>query len=513
MAKSETKFLLLFFFSVVILPVNVTGQLMNHYWAQSYNSISTLLSGAVVGEGSGNAAIYYNPSAIVDLEDGNNISVAASIFTFNTYGLKNVMGPGDHITSSNLLVQPQFLSYGVKSPFKKWSFELAVFNRLREDMNLYYAGSEEFEIPELTHIPNRLNRVFSYRNYYTDSWIGLGGGYSYSERLSFGTSLNISISSLKYNYDLSATVYPLLSDTALLDESTALLARNEVSESIDFTNIRLIAKFGATYRFDNANIGMCISLPAIKLFSVGKKASKGVNEVYSPELDPDNDRLNYYIFDHQNGKQLKTNFRLPFSIALGFAYSFTNTKKIYFTSEYFASTGSYKLVDAQMNSNITTDNIYNQLENKNWLTYEFKARPVFNLALGYQWEVKENVLLLMGIRTDFNSIRQSDINSDYLKTGLYSTTSHNYHATTGVKFNLKKHLLIAGTQLTFGRQKDLLQVSNYGSVDNFFDNKEVMPLMGIRERNVRVNQFSISLFLGATLNFESKSSRKSSTIN
>lgn len=507
MAKTKTKFLLpLILLLLFYVPQNTEAQLMNHYWAQSYNSISTLLSGAVVGEGSGNAAIYYNPSAIVDLEDGNNLSVAASIFTYSIYSMTNIMGNGNDVVTSSLVVQPQFLSYGVKSPFKKWSFEVAVFSRIREDMNLYYAGSKDFTLQTQDYSENRLNQVYSYENYYSDSWVGIGGGYKYSDRLSLGISANISVSYLKYKYMLSSTVYPLYADTTLTEE-TALLAQNELSESINFTNIRIITKLGATYKLDKISFGLNINLPAMKLFSVGKKTSKGIKEMYNNLIDPGNTRLDYYVFDSQSGKQLKTNFKLPFSIALGSAYSFGNNRKIFFTAEYFAAIGPYKLVEAQLNTNITTDIVYDQLKNKNWLTYDYRTRAVLNIAIGSQWEIKENLLLLMGFRTDFNGMYRNDLNEDYLNTGLYLTTSNNYHLTGGVKFNFKKHLLIAGTQFTYGHQNNLLQVSNFESVDKFMENKSIMPLMGERKRIVGVNQFSISVFLGATLNFESKAER------
>ncbi len=480
---------------------------MNHYWSQNYNSISTLLSGAVVGGDAGNASIYYNPSGIVDLEEGNNISVAASIFTFNTYGLKNMMGDGKNIVSSNLYVQPQFFSYGVKSPFKKWSFELAVFNRLRENMTLNYAGSDDFVLNDLAQATNRINTVFSYHNYYSDTWVGIGGGYKYSDNLSLGISVNLSFLSFKYNNRLTSSVYPLYADTSLYDSNTALMAENELNESVVFTNIRIISKIGATYKKDKFSFGINISLPALKLFSVGERVSKGLKEIYNQAIDPENNRLDYYIFDSQKGSEVQTKLKLPFSVAIGTTYQLLNNAKLYFTAEYFDGKGAYKLVNAQIKTDITTDIIYEKLKNKDWLSYQTSTRPVLNVALGYQWQIKPDVLFLMGFRTDLNSLRRSDVDADYLSASMYSTTTNLFHATGGVKFSLKKHLLIAGTQFSFGRQTNALQISNYKSSEDFIESNNIMPLLGNREKLARINQFSISVFLGATLNFASKSKK------
>lgn len=488
-----------------MIPFSLKAQIMNHYWSQSYNSISTLLSGAVVGGDAGNASIYYNPSGIVDLEAGNNISVAASIFTFTTYNLKDIMGSGNDIVGSNIYVQPQFFSYGVKSPFKKWSFEVAVYNRLTEDMTLNYAGSEDFILHGVAQSQNKINTVFNYQNYYSDTWVGMGGGYKYSDNLSMGISLNLSFSSLKYKNRLIASVYPLYSDTSAFDSNTALMAENEINESIDFTNIRLISKIGATYKKNKISIGVNITLPALKLFSVGERASKGLKEIYNQAIDPENSRLDYYIFDSQKGSEIQTNFKLPFSLAIGSTYQLLNNTKLYFTTEYFSGISKYKLVDAQIKTDITTDIIYEKLQNKDWLSYQTSNRPVLNVALGYQWQIKPDVLFLMGFRTDINSLRKSDIDVDYLRASLYNATSNIYHATGGVKFILNKHLLIAGTQFSFARKIKVSQLSNFISADDFMEHKNVMPLTGVKENKARINQFSISLFLGATLNFKAKS--------
>jgi len=136
-----------------------------------------------------------------------------------------------------------------------------------------------------------------------------------------------------------------------------------------------------------------------------------------------------------------------------------NNAKVYFTAEYFDGTGEYKLVDAQIKTDITTDIIYEKLKNKDWLSYKISTRPVLNIALGYQWQIKPDVLFMMGLRTDLSSLRRSDVDVDYLSASMYSTTTNLYHATGGVKFTLNKHLLIAGTQFSFGRQTKALQIS------------------------------------------------------
>jgi hypothetical protein len=505
--KKHISFSPIFFIISLMAQNSAQAQLMNHYWSQSYNSISTLLSGAVVGGDAGNAAIYYNPSGIVDLEEGNNISVAASIFTLNTYFFKGIMGDGKNISSTNLYVQPQFFSYGVKSPFRKWSFEIAVFNRIRENMILNFVEGQDFQISSNGTSVGRLSTVYDYENYYSDDWIGLGGGYKYSDNLYLGFSVNVSFSTFKYSNSISATIYPLVADTISGKPNTSVIALNEYQESINFTNIRIITKWGAIYKSDNWTLGLNISLPALKLFSVGKNASRRVLETYSPELNINSDLIDYYIFDSQKAEQLNTDFKLPFSIAIGTVFKLQNNKKLYITAEYFAALKSYKLVDAQKNTGITTDVIYDQLENKDWLTYMYNARSVFNIAFGYQWQIKENVLFLMGLRTDFNNLKNDKLMGYDNTPRIYSTYINIYHATGGVKFTYKKHQLIAGTQFSFGRQTNVAQIANIKSKDDLLGNAGALPLLGVPDNSANITQFSVSLFLGATLNFSGNNSK------
>ena len=54
----KISFLILFLFC----NTNLSSQIMNHYWSTNFNSISSLLGGAVVAGMGDNTSIYYNPA-------------------------------------------------------------------------------------------------------------------------------------------------------------------------------------------------------------------------------------------------------------------------------------------------------------------------------------------------------------------------------------------------------------------------------------------------------------------
>lgn len=191
----------------------------------------------------------------------------------------------------------------------------------------------------------------------------------------------------------------------------------------------------------------------------------------------------------------------PLSIAFGFTYDNQDNKKTFFaTIEYFNEITPYKLVVASENPNITTQENYEKLETKDWLSYAYGAKSVVNVALGYRWDISEDMLILTGFRTDFNYLKNLDYGELSNYNRLQDLVYNVYHITGGGQLTILKINIIAGLQYSYGRKKDQLQLINmadpveYNTVEN-------APLQGTRENTMILNYNKISLFLGATLSF------------
>lgn len=497
-AKLRIFILLLFIFC---FGFGTQAQLMNHYWSQSYNSISSLLSGAVVAGDAGPSSIYYNPATISELTNGTNISLAASFLTMNVYTAYNALGDGIHLQTSNFYVQPQFFSMSFNSPIRKLSLEIATFTRIRERLSFSYGNSDFGNFSETPPATERFTTSYNYKNDYDDSWLGIGGAYTLSSRLSIGLSLLFSASSLKYYHSLSAIFSPDIDSPGDSQENVSYItSENEYFEKITFTNIRFISKIGVSYKVKGWSLGLNFSTPGLNIYTSGKQAERLQKELYIPSEGQDLPD-SYLIYDIQKDDDIKANYKLPFSVALGIIYDMANNnQRFYATIEYFARVKPYKMIEATLNENITTKPIFDELENKDWLSFGYAASPILNLALGYQWLIKKDLLLMMGLRTDFNNTKNADL--EELSTyNMIKTTDYNiYYATGGVQFHLKRHLLVAGTQFSFGYSKNQKQIANFGDVN--YGN--TLPLFGDRQNVMDTYYFAISVFLGATFNFEKK---------
>ncbi len=114
----------------------------------------------------------------------------------------------------------------------------------------------------------------------------------------------------------------------------------------------------------------------------------------------------YEIFSAQKDKQLKANYKYPFAISFGFIGTFKDgLQKLYYTMEYFHGIKPYDMITAEINPNITSPSVYESLPNKDYLTYAYKADPVFNVVIGYSWTINNNLKFVNALRTDFTSIR------------------------------------------------------------------------------------------------------------
>lgn len=475
---------------------------MNHYWGHNFNSISSLLGGAVLAGDAGNTAIFYNPATIGEMQSGNNLSLAANLFSWNFYDFKDALGDGIGLYDDNFLLQPQFISYSYKPKKKGLNISFSGLTRIKEQVEMIYLNSEYKDV--INYIPGdeKYNTTFNYRNDYTDSWIGAALSHDVSNRFSYGISVFASFSSLNYRYNYSAMAESLIET----DSGNYLIrsAAGGYSERVKFTDYRLIAKMGFAYKLSNWRLGLTITAPSWRLFSSGKNAQRIENQVNISRNGLPAGFSDYNIFDGQEKSQLKTNIKMPFSTGLGFIHDLPNKdQKLYVSIEFFAPIKAYKMVDAEINPDITTENVYDTMSNKDWTSYTYAANMVVNLAVGYSWTLSKDLKFMNALRTDFSSINYADL-GEYADYNTIHTTYYNiYHYSGGVEFSIKRNKFIAGGDFAFGYQKNVKQIANFSDPVEY-EEQSGRALQGPIENKMDIYYFGLSIYLGATLNFSKK---------
>jgi hypothetical protein len=485
---------------IFFLPEVIHGQ-SNNYWTRNFNEESSLLSGAVVGGGSGPSAIYYNPASISEVK-ASKLSLNASLFSFDFTNVRNALGEDINIQMSRGNIEPRFISYMLKSKrFKKWSFEVAVLNN--ENLKAENSESVDQQIDILTGLPGdeRYFAGFHYVTSFRDDWIGAGGSVRLNERLCLGASMFVTIKTFNYTNSLNIEAYS--TDESLFDDDFPFYSASfESYEYLKFNDYRLTWKGGFLYQAETFSIGLSITTPSLGgIYSDGKRVTRkekqsNITMPGTGEPVPD-----YLVIDYREKKDVSVSYKTPLSVSAGFIYYSPNRKRTFYSSaEYFFKINTYPMVEASEGKDIGMGPGSSGVIFSEWLTYVNGARPIFNVAQGYSWTLKQGLLLMGGFRTDFNARKNLDYGeySDY--NTVKSINVNLYHMTCGLSWNIFGQDLITGFEYTVGRNKDQRQIASlsdpveYNPVDK-------LALQGQFSNTMKSVYNSISIYFGASFNF------------
>jgi len=474
----------------------------NRYWSQNFNEESSMLCGAVVGGGGGISSIYYNPASISEAEH-SNLSVNASLVALDIFNIKNAVGDGLDLSESSLRIVPRFISFMVKpKKIPRLSMEIVILNREYYDVEFAQAVDQKIDI--LHNLPGdeRYISLFRFHNYYRNDWVGVGGSYNISPHFAMGASMFVQIKSLRYEYLTDIEAYPI-NDTVYVNEHPVPFysASGQDYNFYSFNDYRFIWKLGMMYTAGRVSLGLNINTPSLRIYSDGKRVTRKFKQSNISNPDGSGFLPNILIEDQQSKDELITGRKDPLSIALGITVHGADNRKTYFASvEYFSRIDPYKMITATVNPYITTPQLWSILEPKDWVSIPSGANSVVNLALGYRWEVRDDLLILTGFRTDFNYLMEYDYGelSDYYQP--VDLNFNVYHLTGGGQLTVFGHNIIAGLQYSFGIRSNQTQLINFTDPVEW-NEVEQAALQGTRNNSMNTVYNALSVFFGATFNF------------
>src|ERR1700730_4234935 len=88
--------------------VTVNAQDAN-YWSASYNPSGFLIPGSAVAFTGDSGVLYFNP-ALLAYNTKNSATISGSVYQFNTLSIKDGVGNGLNLRSSNVSVVPVMAS-------------------------------------------------------------------------------------------------------------------------------------------------------------------------------------------------------------------------------------------------------------------------------------------------------------------------------------------------------------------------------------------------------------------
>jgi hypothetical protein len=493
----------LFVVFLFVFPLAALSQSHN-YWTRSFNEESSLLSGAVVGGGSGASAIYYNPANISEVK-ASSLSVNASLFSFDFMKVRNALGDGINLSSTKASVEPRFLSYMIKGKrHPSWSFEVAFLNNENTKSEFIQSVDERLDILSQTPGEERYFAVYRYDNQFRDDWVSIGSSVKISDKLYLGLGIYVIVKSLSYSHTLDIEAYSTQDSigAAYYPSSLAIFQRYQF---LKFNDYRINTKLGVSYKSDRYSFGFCFTSPSVgNIYSDGKRTIHKESQINIYDPATGEPVPSYTIIDYKQKKDMDVSFKTPFSVSAGFTYELADGKRIFYSSvEYFNGLAPYRMVEAEESDDIASGSGFNQMIYTDWLTFVAGARPVFNVSVGYSWTLRDDLLLMAGFRTDFNYQKNVDFGefSEYSK--VQNLDLDLYYITCGLSWNVLGQDIITGLQYSVGRTDGQKQIANLAEPVEYSP-VEHLALQGDPKYNMVSVLNAISVYFGASFNWGSK---------
>jgi hypothetical protein len=467
------------FLILVSSPSGINAQ-DDHYWAQQYGAISTLMGGAMAGGVNDNSAVYYNPGALAFISNPS-LSVDANVYKMDRIRISDGAGEGINLNSAQLSVYPQIIA-GMINMFKnskfRFSYTLLTRNHGNVLMNARYTGQATPADPgnpgsQLTSFVG----VFDYVNQLNEQWFGMGIGYPLSDKIGFGATF---LSSYR------GQTYQLTNYVQEVDYSNAdHIFRTETNdEAVKYSTFKLLVKIGLAYNIHPWKFGLTLTTPSVGLYGEGSVQRQ--NSVIAISENPADMADNFLIMDRKT--DVKVHYKHPLSIAFGADYH-TDKTRVAITAEYFFNIGTYSLMKPDAEpflyppSYADSASIRQQIDS--YLDVENGARPVFNIGIGFTQVLFKQFSLLMGAYTDFSSY-SGKVNTKNLLHGFENFDL--YHVSTGLSYHKQKQTITLGFSYAFTPNQ---KVPPYAVINQDPVNSE----------NVTLSSHSFSIVMGYTYYF------------
>jgi len=386
----------------------------SHYWTNHYGTEAQLLGGLVIGNVSDLSSTYYNPGSMAlssderlvistDAVEFINISIEEraskeieSLYTRPTPGIFAL-----RFWSDSLQINHLAFSYLVRRNFI-FEFE-SVFSDTRE-INQNWPGPELY-----------FGEFYAF-NRLSESWGGITWSRTFSDNVGFGITQYVAVKSHQFREQAIAQA---------TGESNAAASATYIKRW-KYYHVRLLWKMGFVISGDRLSAGITVTTPSIGLFG-SASAFGNISRIIS-DTEP--------LLLSGIREDLDVSYRSPFSIAIGIAYRIARSR-IYISAEYFDHIIPFTVIDGGTTSAAPqTDNLE--------LKFQHNLRQVFNIGLGLQHELTEDVALYTSFSTN-NSGFNPDQPSDMTRSP-YDI----YQLTLGSSFAIYNFKLTLGVGLGFG---------------------------------------------------------------
>lgn len=494
--------------SILLLLLSIKNmQAQNHYWSQQYGAENTLLGGAMTAGANDNSAMYYNPARLGFIESPK-ISISANAYGIDIVNLKNGAGTKLDLKSAKLMLYPQIAS-GSLIIKRNPKFKMVYGSLVRYRTALHYEQTNTMNYDVFTKLPGEeyYDARVEYDYNGIANWFGGAFGYKINDNWSIGYTQFFTYINLQYRQS-----YNITSDNKI--RNTYFVSSNNSNLNFSINNIGAVEKVGIAYQKQSLKkdslffrVGLNVTMPSFKIFSKSKVyQSSELNNINEQGFTPSDSFNAVSSVLNNSNSNIKTNFKDPASIALGFEIE---NKKIRFcaTVEYFIRVKEYNMI--KDNSKTVKRPVQNNtpVYVEDYMTIKQSNQPIVNVAFGFEYKFRTKIKsedktrawsLLLGIRTDFNNHDQV-YRLQKLEKGTenaFNPDNWKYiHYSVGASLGRKSDKFSFGIDFGKGLTRKTLQAINITepTAGNF--------LLGEKQNTVIPQINSINFVMGYTYKF------------
>jgi hypothetical protein len=348
------------------------------YWNLQYGTKGELLGGVVVGSALDMSATFYNPAAVAWVVDPSFI-LTASVFGMQT--LKVVGEDPDQAAITSTRFGPLPSMFAGVLPMKWFGGRTAYSFFTRQQLDFRMSANDGVVIGR--DEPGDTLSVggeIVLEDNMGENW----GGFSWAKKVGEKGSLGATV------FGVYRSQYTRQQQTVEAFGAGGYGAAALVTNELDYYNVRALAKIGLYFDLSGTTLGLSVTTPSADLFGSGDVIS---NESLIGDVDADSTgdsraNMNY-------GEGLDTEYRSPFSIALGASHKFKRLTG-HISVEYFEALDEYTVVDSPAGvggPGVTSVEV----------RYDHAATDVFNWGVGIEQDFGDQNSFYVSFITDQSS--------------------------------------------------------------------------------------------------------------
>ena len=422
----------------ILLTQYVTRAQDTHYWTQQFGTRSALLGGAVVGGVRDNSMIFYNPAAIAFI-DSSSFSINANFYQAENTKVENILTQEKEFTSLQLTSVPLLTSGQFKTKVPNLRISYGIFSpaafqfRGQAHLTGMYPVVPDDESPGEEAFVGDINLFTRMR----ELDVAFGVSYKLNEHWSIG--LTHLFGERNHFYNRSVFTYYLLNNT---DQT---LVSRSLTQGFNYYNVRYMPKLGIAFRGNKWSWGATATAPGINIMGTG---AVGVDILGNNVKAAEPQRSTIIINNRQT--KLKSQFKSPYSVATGFEFR-QGRNAFLVSAQYFGEQKVYTILQGDQLPFVVPASAASLIGNEALLQVKTAARPVLNIAVGFERSLNETVSLNASFRNnqsyyDPQLLQESGIRPDI-------STWDIYHAVGGVTIRKQRSSLSLGLAFGFGSDK------------------------------------------------------------